>query len=93
MGDDDLKFKYPFSCTVIGPIGSGKTSFCIRLLHNLDSPCTEREFSSGIIWCYNEKNAVPKRRQLPSHTTYHESVPENFDGGGGKPCLVILDDL
>ena len=25
---------------------------------------------------------------------YHEGVPENFGGdGGGKPCLVILDDL
>jgi len=24
---------------------------------------------------------------------YNEAVPENFRGGGGKPCLVILDDL
>jgi len=30
---------------------------------------------------------------LPSNTTDHEGVPENFGGGSGKPRLVILDDL
>jgi len=34
------------------------------------------------------KTAVPSRQQLPSNSTYNE----NF-GGGGKPCLVNLDDL
>jgi len=92
MSDDDLKFKQPFSCIVKGPSGSGETSLCIRLLQNLDSLCTEREFGGGIIWCYSEKTAVLKRRILPSNTTYHEGVPENF-GGSGKPCLVILVDL
>jgi len=92
MSDDDLKYKHSFSCIVSGPSGSGKTSFCIRLLENLDSLCNEREFGGGIVWCYSEKTALPKRRLLPSNTTYHEGVPENF-GGGGKPCLVILDDL
>jgi len=77
---------------VSGPSGSGKTSFCIRLLQNLVAFCTKREFGGGIIWCYGEKTAVPSRQQLASNTTYHEGVPEKF-GGGGKPCLVILDDL
>jgi len=45
------------------------------------------------MWCYSEKTAVPERQQLPSNTTYQEGVAENFGGGGGKPCLVFLDDL
>jgi hypothetical protein len=30
---------------------------------------------------------------LPANTTYNEGVAEKFGEGGGKPCLVILDDL
>jgi len=86
MGDDDLKFKHPFSCLVSGPSKSGKTSFCIRLLQNLD-------LRGGIICCYSEKTVVPKSEKLPLNTTYHEGVQENFGGGGGKPRLVILDDV
>ena len=41
MGDDDLKFKHSFSCIVSDPSKSGKTSFSVRLLQNLDSLCTE----------------------------------------------------
>jgi len=41
-----------------------------------------------------KKTAVPKRQKLPSNTTYHEGVPENFgDGGGGEERIVILDGL
>ena len=94
MSDDDLKFKHAFSCIVSGPGGSGITSFCIRLLQNLDSVCTDCEFGGGINCCYSEKTAFISLQQLHSTTTYHEAVTENFGRGGcGKPCLVILDDL
>jgi len=94
MGDDDLKFRHPFLCIVSGRSKSGKTSFCIRLLQNLDALCSERELDGGIVWCNSEETAVPKRQQLPTNTTYDEGVPEKFyDGVGGKPRLVILDDL
>jgi len=92
MSDDGLKFMHPFSSLVSGHSGSGKTSFSLRLLQNFDALCTEREFGGGIIWCYIENTAVPSRQQLTANTTYHEGVPDNF-GGGGKPCLVILDDI
>jgi len=75
-----------------GPCKSGKTSLCIRLLQNLAALCTEPEIGGGVIWFYCEKTAVPKRRLLPSNTTCHVGVPENF-GGGGEQHLVILDDL
>ena len=79
-----------------GPSGSGKTSFCIRLLQNLAALCTEREFGGGKIWCYSETTAFHLGQHLPSNTTCHEGVAENFGGGGGgcgKRCLVILDYL
>jgi len=49
-----------------------------------------------MVWCYSEKTAAPKRRMVPSNTTYYEGVQENFGGGDGRvdrPRLVILDDL
>jgi len=91
---DDLKLKHPFTCIVSGPSGSGRTSFCICLLQKLDALCTERKFGGCIISCYSKKTALPSRQQLPAKKTYHEDIPDNFGGGGGgKPCLVILDDL
>ena len=41
---DLLKFNHPFTCIVAGLTGSGKTSFCIKLLKNLDTMCTESRF-------------------------------------------------
>jgi hypothetical protein len=89
---DDLKFRHLFSCLVSGPSGPGKTSFCIRLLQNLDSLCTESKFEGGVIWCYSERNAVPSRKQLPANVGFNVGVPEHFDDCH-RPCLVILDDL
>jgi len=65
MDDDDLEYKHAFSCLVSGSSKSGKTSFCIRLLQNLAGLCTDREFVGGIVWCYSEKTAVPKRWLFP----------------------------
>ena len=91
---DDLKFKAPFTCIISGPSGSGKSSFCIRFLQNLKTLCTKSHFSGGITWCYSERAAVPSLPGL--NVRFHEGVPEKIgdaQGGGGKPCLVILDDL
>jgi len=90
---DDLKFKNPISCRVSAHSGSRKTSFCIRLLQNLDALRTEREFGGCIILCYFEKTAVLSCQKLPSKTTYHEGVPDKFGEEGCKSCLVILDNL
>ena len=49
--DDNLKFKHRFTTIIIGPKGSGKSSFCIRLLQYLKSLCTEQEFNGGIFVC------------------------------------------
>jgi len=90
---DDLKFRHPFSCIVNGPSGSGKSSFVIRFVQNLDYLCTEPTFAGGIVWCYDEKSAVPSRHQLPANVRYNDGVSEDFGSENGEPCLVILDDL
>jgi len=47
--DDDLKLKHPFTEIISGPIGSGKSSFCVRFFRNLKSVFTEQNFDCGII--------------------------------------------
>jgi ABC-type polar amino acid transport system ATPase subunit len=51
----DLRFKHPFSCIIADPSGSGKSSFCIKLLQNLESRSNEHEFAGGVLCCYGEK--------------------------------------
>ena len=92
---DDIRYKRPFTCIVSGPSGSGKSSFTLSLVQHLDSLCTEPNFSSGIIWCYSEKFAVPREKlaSLHKNVSFHEGVPKYFGNEHGKPCLIILDDL
>jgi len=92
--DVDLRFKDPFTSIVSGPTGSGKSSFCVKFLKNLDTQCTESEFSGGIIWCYSEKTAV-HYKQLTGlkNIQFQEGLPENFGDARGWPSLLILDDL
>ena len=89
---EDLRFKHPFTCIISGPSGSGKSSFCIKLLQNLESLSTETRFDGGILWCYGESNAVPSV-DIGRKIQFHEGVPDNFANAGNKPCLIILDDL
>ena len=56
--NQDLRFKHLFTCIISGPSGSGKSSFCIQFLQNLESLCTDPNFDSGILWSYGEENSV-----------------------------------
>jgi len=90
-----LRFKQLLTCIVSGPTGSGKTSFRLKLLQNLESLCTESKFKGGIIWDYREATAVPREKfsKLGRSIQYQESLPENFGNAQGEPSLIILDDL
>ena len=92
---DYLKFKTPFTCIISGQGGSGKSSFCFRLLQNLDSQCKERHFDGGIIRCYSDRTAVPSQQLavLRKNISFNEGVPDNFGNAQARTCLVILDDL
>jgi len=91
---DDHKFKHSFTCIIIGPSVSGKSSFCVRFLQNLDALCTERDFDRGVIWCYSGNTALPSPTELSkSDVNFNEGVPTDFENARGRLCLVILDDL
>ena len=85
----------PFTCIASGPTGSAKTSFCIKLLQNPNSLCTESKFMGRIIWCYSEVTAVPREKlnKLGRNIQYEEGLPENFGNAQDEPSLIILDDL
>ena len=89
---EDLGFKHPFTCFISGPSGSGKSSFCIKLLQNLESVPTETIYDGGILWCYGESNAVPSV-DVGRKIQFHEGVTDNFSDAANKPCLIILHDL
>jgi ABC-type lipoprotein export system ATPase subunit len=91
----DLRFKHPFTCILSGSTGSNKSTFCIKLLQNLDTPCTEQNFDGGIVWCYIERTSVPSQQlaSLKKNIKFHEGVPANFDNAQGRPTIIILDDL
>ena len=92
--DIDLRLKHPFTCLLSGPTGSGKSTFCVKFLKNLDTQCTESRFSGGIIWCYSEKTAVPyKQLTGVKNIRFQEGLPETFGNTRDKPSLLILDDL
>ena len=93
MGDD-LNFKHPLSCLLIGPSVSGRRSFCIRFLQNLKPLRTMADYSGGIVWCYSEISAIPYRQLAGTkHVRFHEGVPADFNNYRGKTCLIILDHL
>jgi ABC-type phosphate transport system ATPase subunit len=77
----DLRIKHPFTCFVSGPTGSGKSSFYIKVLQNLDTLFTEQNVDGGIIWWYSERIAVPSQQlaTLKRNIKFHEGVPANFD--------------
>ena len=45
---EDLRFKHPYRCIISGPNGSGRSSFCIKVLRNLESS-TETKFAGCIL--------------------------------------------
>ena len=73
-------------------IGQSHQLTCVFYISIL---CTEPNISGGIIWCYSEKSAVPRRQLASLHqdVSFHEGVPQNLGNDHGKPCLIILDDL
>ena len=87
---EDLRFKHLFTCIINGTSGSGKSSFCIKVLQNLGSLSNETRIDGGILWCYGESNAVPSVDV--GRNVQFQVVPDNFANFGNKPCLIILDD-
>jgi len=90
----DIRFLTSVYLIIGGPTGSGKITFCIRFLQNLDTPCTEPDFPGVIIWCYSEQSAMPQQQLAAlrinvQFTRLYTKILKTQC----LPCLFILDDL
>ena len=83
-----LALRHPFTATVAGPTGCGKTQFTFRLIENASqmiSPAPRK-----IYYCYGEYQTIfAKYPQV----IFNEGLPDvsNFDGK--DPVLLVIDDL
>jgi hypothetical protein len=84
----DVRFKHPFTCTVAGPTGSGKTQFVFRLIklaNELIVPSPEK-----IVYCYGEFQPIFAGL---IDVEFHEGLPEVGRFDGRHRVLLIVDDL
>ena len=83
-----LTLKHPFTATVAGPTGCGKTQFTFRLIENAAQMI---EPPPHKIWyCYGEFQ--PLFAKYPT-VIFNEGLPDisNFDGK--ESTLLVIDDL
>ena len=83
-----LKFLHPFTATISGPTGCGKTQFTFKLLENavqmIDPP------PSKVWYCYGEYQ--PLFSKYP-YVIYNEGLPDITQFDGKEPILLVIDDL
>ena len=83
-----LSLKHPFTATVAGPTGCGKTQFTFRLIEHASQMI---EPPPHDVWyCYGEYQ--PLFARYPD-VIFNEGLPDitNFDGK--EPALLVIDDL
>jgi hypothetical protein len=84
----DVRLKHPFTCTIAGPTGSGKTQFVFRLIKNANELINEPPES--IMYCYGEFQ--PIFTELPG-VEFQEGLPDVGRFDGRRRVLLIIDDL
>jgi hypothetical protein len=90
-----LKWQHPFTCTVAGPTGCGKTVFVSSFLENLDSIIDKN--IEEIIWCYGVSqsfhNELANKINVPIR--FFEGIPQidEIASLNSGPKIVIIDDL
>lgn len=83
----DSRWSHPWTATIAGPTGSGKSFFVEKFLHHLDDMMTP--LPEEVVWCYGEWQPLYER--LPS-VVFVEGIP-NVEAWPKKRRLVIIDDL
>ena len=84
----DPRWKHPFTATVSGPTGSGKTVFTFRFIREaakMIGPPVEK-----IMYCYGEYQ--PVFNEYPD-VVFHEGLPDISQFDGQHKTLLIRDDL
>jgi len=90
-----LKWSHPFTCTVGGATGCGKTVFVTKFLANLDKMVDAK--IEEIIWCYgvSQKLHVELKAKLKTPIRFVEGLPNLDDVATvhSGPKIVVIDDL
>lgn len=86
------KLEHPCTMIIAGPSTCGKTFFTCQLLNNLE---IFNKKIQKVIWCNNEKAALPAREKLPQNVEieFLDALPQNFENNDNVPMLIILDDM
>ena len=89
----DLSFRHPFTLTVSGPTGSGKTQFTKQFVENSKSLISPEPVQ--IIWCYSEYQDTYKELQNLPDFLLVQGLPDLDSLRKEKDIskLIILDDL
>ena len=84
-------FKHPATITLSGPTGSGKTSFCLRIIENIDLMFNPPPVK--VLFCYSENQSLYEN--LPKGVELVKGLPDSDYLQSTKTIskLVILDDM
>lgn len=80
--------QHPFTCSVAGPTGCGKTQFTMKLIENRASMIYP--VPSKVIWYYGIHQSLFERRR---NIDFREGLPKLEEFDGTSSTLIILDDL
>lgn len=82
-------FKSHFTILAVGPSKTGKSSLITHLVKNIDKVVYGLPINH-IVWCYKEKNSIPKELENNPKVTFHEGLI-NFDFLKSNSLLIIDD--
>lgn len=83
-----LPFRHPFTGTVAGPTGCGKSVFVFRIIENsteMINPPPER-----IVYCYGEYQPLFDNY---TNVNFQQGLPDVNEFDGVERTLLVLDDL
>ena len=83
-----LPLKHPFTATLCGPTGCGKTLWIFRLIEHLDKMIEPSP--TKVMYCYGEYQ--PIFAKYP-RVIFNEGLPDISQFDGRERLLLILDDL
>ena len=91
----DARLKAPFSMLVAGPSRSGKSTFCLRLLENMDTLIDKPV--ANIVWFYGQETSVLVHLKsiYGSRFVAVKGIPQSFDTyiDHNLHQIFVFDDL
>nr|CAD2190020.1 unnamed protein product [Meloidogyne enterolobii] len=91
FSNKDLKLKLPFGMIVSGPSSSGKSTFLLKFISEVEELIEPKPKS--ILYCFGEMSSIVPILQKSGVNVFVGAPPEDLIKTLPKPLLLILDDL